>query len=227
MTYDQDAREFGQHVRHGGWRLGLLVARNCRPGQAGRPSLKNCPHVDNYEDETNESTSSDNRVGFREFAKIAGVGHAQVAYYYKAWQLAAQDGKVPPADELDSESEPLQDQLTDDDNTRDLWSKYLHMARESKTAVFKEIEVEVEAKEEAEIETGITPEQEQDIIKAIQEQQEEEQEEEEHHRKKSVDPVKASMAVENAMKAVMSRFEKRVILQAIYDFWLYEREIKE
>ena len=28
MSIDNDAREFGQHLKQGGWRLGLLVARN-------------------------------------------------------------------------------------------------------------------------------------------------------------------------------------------------------
>jgi hypothetical protein len=28
MSVDDDARVFGQHFKQGGWRLGLLVARN-------------------------------------------------------------------------------------------------------------------------------------------------------------------------------------------------------
>ncbi|MCX5045500.1 hypothetical protein OG921_20240 [Aldersonia sp. NBC_00410] len=36
---DDDAREFGQHFKQGGWRLGLLVARNVEHGGAGgRPA---------------------------------------------------------------------------------------------------------------------------------------------------------------------------------------------
>jgi hypothetical protein len=30
MSLDNDAREFGQHFKQGGWRLGLLVARNVK-----------------------------------------------------------------------------------------------------------------------------------------------------------------------------------------------------
>ena len=35
---ERDAAEFGIGVRCGGWRLGLLVARNVEPGTAGRPT---------------------------------------------------------------------------------------------------------------------------------------------------------------------------------------------
>jgi hypothetical protein len=41
-TTELDAREFGIHVRQGGWRLGLLVARNVEPrkGQNERGSRR-------------------------------------------------------------------------------------------------------------------------------------------------------------------------------------------
>lgn len=94
-----DANEFGNHIRSGGWRLGLLVARSVSKGNdaAGR-----APH----------------RISAREFAKRAGMSdHKIVLRYLVAWDAAAKAGEVPPASEL----VPGQDIDLPD---AELWTKY-------------------------------------------------------------------------------------------------------
>lgn len=105
-TVDSDAREFGQHFRQGGWRLGLLVARNVKPGKAGRP--RNRPRVDNFEPqeepsdemledietgedseiaediETGEDLENQGKISISEFAAKADVSKQHIANYYNA-----------------------------------------------------------------------------------------------------------------------------------------------
>lgn len=85
-----DAQEFGQHVRQGGWRLGLLVARNVEKGQGTG---------DNQHSEvrTNVQTS---KVSGEKFARLSGVSRPKVLRYLEAWNLAAEQGVVPPASDL-------------------------------------------------------------------------------------------------------------------------------
>lgn len=83
-----DAQEFGQHVRQGGWRLGLLVARNVEIGEAGRPSMEN------------RNNRSNSKVSGNEFARLSGVSRPKVLRYLAAWNLAAEQGVVPPASDL-------------------------------------------------------------------------------------------------------------------------------
>lgn len=74
VSYEDDAQAFGDHIRHGGdWRYALLVARWVR-----------------VSDETA-------KVSAREFATAAGVSHATVSRYLKAWQAGAESGLVPDA----------------------------------------------------------------------------------------------------------------------------------
>jgi hypothetical protein len=88
MPVDDDAREFGQHFKQGGWRLGLLVARNVEPHKGqGKPR----PPVDEAASPVADEKPS--KVSGTEFAAKAGVSKQCVAYYYKAWQLAADEGK--------------------------------------------------------------------------------------------------------------------------------------
>jgi hypothetical protein len=61
---------------------------------------------------------------------MAGVSKQCVANYYKAWQLAAEDGKCLRAEELAPGEEDLADLEENDDHTREEWSKYLQMAKE-------------------------------------------------------------------------------------------------
>ena len=147
MSLDNDAREFGQHFRQGGWRLGLLVARNVKPGKAGRPP--NRPRVDNFEpqevsedselpedievledNEAAESSENQDKVSISAFAAKAGVSKQYVANYYNAWELAADDGLCPHAEQLSPGEEDRDDIEQDDEHTRELWSVYLQKAKE-------------------------------------------------------------------------------------------------
>ena len=81
----EDAAEFGVHVKAGGWRLGLLVARNVEKGQGGPRTV---------------STGTVSKVTAREFAEASGTSPARVLRYLKAWESAAKDNIVPAADRL-------------------------------------------------------------------------------------------------------------------------------
>lgn len=85
-TVQQDAQEFGIHLRAGGWRLGLLVARNVRPGAGqGRRST---------------SAGTPQKLSIIDFGKQAGVGRERVAAYFDAWEKAAEAEIVPHAADL-------------------------------------------------------------------------------------------------------------------------------
>lgn len=89
MSVERDAVEYGAHIKHGGWRLGLLVARNVQPGKGnGRPPRET------------SSTDEVSKVSAIEFARRAGTSDARVTRHYKAWQAAAAAGLVPDADTL-------------------------------------------------------------------------------------------------------------------------------
>lgn len=94
-TTDDDAREFGEHVKHGGWRLGLLVARSVErgAGSGNRP-----PGV---------------KISVIEFARRSGVGEHRVAKHLDAWEKAADAGHVPHAADL----EPGQEVTLPDQDT--------------------------------------------------------------------------------------------------------------
>lgn len=78
-----DAREFGLHMRQGGWRLGLLVARNVvvAPGRVAPETL--LP-----------------KVNATAFAKIAGTSNDRVLRHLAAWERAANAGLVPHSRDL-------------------------------------------------------------------------------------------------------------------------------
>ena len=79
MTFEQDslveadAREFGLHVRQGGWRMGLVVARNVeRVGPGARTDLGQMTEV--------------KKLSAQSFAERAGLsGHKQVIRYLDRW----------------------------------------------------------------------------------------------------------------------------------------------
>lgn len=82
---DQDAAEFGVHIKAGGWRLGLLVARNVQPGTGeGRPPR-------------NRETLTVVKVSAAEFARLAGTSVPRTLRYFDAWERAADVGLVPHA----------------------------------------------------------------------------------------------------------------------------------
>lgn len=116
-----DAQEFGRAVRCGGWRLGLLVARNVAPAKAGRPAAENA---------SLEMDSA--KVSMTKFAEIAGVSQSHVSYYYKAWELAAKAGLVPSAQSVDPGEENIDvetDSIEDDENPRTQWSWFYSLAK--------------------------------------------------------------------------------------------------
>src|SRR5215471_9676598 len=82
---EHDAREFGLHVKQGGWRLGLLVARNVERGAGGPRTGSSDPVA---------------KVTIREFAEQAETSHARIGRYLLAWEAAAEEGLVPLADDL-------------------------------------------------------------------------------------------------------------------------------
>lgn len=88
-----DAKEYGRHVRQGGWRLGLLVARcveKSRPGPV-------------------RHDRDDPRVSASEFARIAGGGDGatnRVLRYLDAWNKAAEAGIVPDVSKLNPGVDP-------------------------------------------------------------------------------------------------------------------------
>lgn len=83
-----DAREFGLHMRQGGWRLGLLVARNVAvaPGRVAPETL--LP-----------------KVNATEFARRAGTSNDRVLRHLAAWERAANAGLVPHARDLNPGSD--------------------------------------------------------------------------------------------------------------------------
>lgn len=85
MTTREDAREFGLHITHGGWRLGLLVARSVEKGTpAHRPV----------------TTVTGAKVSARQFAEDSGTSANRVLRYLAAWDKAAAAGWVPRAETL-------------------------------------------------------------------------------------------------------------------------------
>ncbi|MFC8272249.1 hypothetical protein ACFUJR_06845 [Streptomyces sp. NPDC057271] len=80
----RDAREFGAYARTGGWAFALKVARSVRPG--GQAA-----------DETGDSGA---KVSAKAFAELAECSPERVMRYYKAWDMAADDGLVPQFEAL-------------------------------------------------------------------------------------------------------------------------------
>lgn len=105
---EMDAKEFGEHVRNGGWRLGLLVARSVEPNFGeGRPS------------KTGE-ISPVFKISARAFARQAGnIDKNTVNKYLTAWNLAAADGLVPPV-MVPGQSFEFDDEV----HTPEAWKKY-------------------------------------------------------------------------------------------------------
>lgn len=122
---DCDATEFGSHFRQGGWRLGLLVARNCEPKQ-GQRNLATSGEV------TSPQVAKSNKLSCEQFAAKAGVSASTVKYYYAAWESAAEAGYCLSAKELNPGQDDLEDFDEDDYERREIWSKFYQKAREPK-----------------------------------------------------------------------------------------------
>jgi len=85
---EADAREFGLHVKQGGWRLGLLVARSVE---------KNAGDGVNRDDEGVTTVTHQGKVSAREFARRSGTSAPRVLRYLTAWNKAASKRHVLPA----------------------------------------------------------------------------------------------------------------------------------
>jgi hypothetical protein len=91
MSVSQDAREFGLHLKQGGWRLGLLVARNVEKGKGTGGDSKRHRN-DRY---------GGGKVSAQEFARESVYGTApRVLRHLAAWERAADEGLVPHAADL-------------------------------------------------------------------------------------------------------------------------------
>ncbi|MET7702384.1 hypothetical protein [Streptomyces sp. NPDC005485] len=103
----RDAREFGAYARTGGWAFALKVARSVRPG--------------------GQAAGETPKISAKEFAELAGCSPERVMRYYKAWDMAADDGLVPQFEAL----APGEDiELPD----ADIWLSY-YSSRNSATSV--------------------------------------------------------------------------------------------
>jgi hypothetical protein len=95
-----DAQEFGLHLKQGGWRLGLLVARDVEPGEGH--GIKRTDRSDSgkvsaqwFAERASKAAGTDERIW-----------HPKVMRYYRAWERYAAKGKVPHASELSPGDEP-------------------------------------------------------------------------------------------------------------------------
>ena len=86
---EQAAADFGRHSKGGGgWALGLAVAACVEPGTGnGRPGNRS-------------DRAGFGKVSATEFARQSGTSKDRVMRYLKAWQNAAEQHLVAPADEL-------------------------------------------------------------------------------------------------------------------------------
>lgn len=127
---EMDAKEFGEHVRNGGWRLGLLVARNVKSG-AGAGARTDLA----------ENSARLIKISSRAFARQAGnITDKTVGKYLDAWNMAAADGHVVPSSSL-SPGQEVDFSETDDDGelilTPKLWDSYFKpKGEENETSVF-------------------------------------------------------------------------------------------
>jgi hypothetical protein len=81
-----DARFVGAFIRGGSWEVGLRIARRVQPG-IGQGT-------------TSSKSGQSNRISLRDFAAAAFVSTTTISTYLKAWELAADDGRVEHAADL-------------------------------------------------------------------------------------------------------------------------------
>lgn len=102
----QDAKEFGQHVRMGGWRLGLLVARNVKPGTGGPRTGTNTPVSKITARQFAEEANIGIPKGTKTRPNLDRISHERVIAYLTGWETAAEAGHVPHAADLAPTEEP-------------------------------------------------------------------------------------------------------------------------
>lgn len=108
MTTLTDAEEFGVHLKAGGWRLGLLVARNVKPNGHGGDRRS-----------SSSRNLNDGKVNATTFAEQSKTSASRVLRFLEAWERAADAGHVPHAAELLPGDEV---ELPDDEKTA--WSGF-------------------------------------------------------------------------------------------------------
>lgn len=86
----QDAREFGEYSKAGGWVFALKVARCVQPGtpSSGNSSNPNSPPKELR------------KVSAAEFSRLANCSVKRVMRYFRAWEQAVKDGIVPSCEQL-------------------------------------------------------------------------------------------------------------------------------
>lgn len=94
---EMDAHEFGLHLKQGGWRLGLLVARDVEPGEGESSGVVRSDRA---------GLAEGQKISAVRFAEMAGTHHSRVMRYYRAWERYAAKGRVPHASELSPGDEP-------------------------------------------------------------------------------------------------------------------------
>lgn len=93
-SIEQDAQEYGAHVRGGDWRLGLLVARNVEKGRNDAKFGAESPGAGDLPD------PEDRKISIVAFAAKAKVGKEKVGNHLNMWEKAAAAGLVPAASGL-------------------------------------------------------------------------------------------------------------------------------
>lgn len=93
-----DAVEYGHHVKQGGWRLALLVARNVAKG-VGTANLRNQKTPANV----GSGRPGSEKVTIAAFAKASGVSQERISAHLAAWDKAAADPdmRIPSSSDLD------------------------------------------------------------------------------------------------------------------------------
>lgn len=134
-----DAKEFGEHVRNGGWRLGLLVARSVEVGAGNGVPLSGPTSPKNEGSQNCEAFKKLSLAAFSRKASMSSGGNT-VRKYLDAWNMAAADGHVPASSML-SPGQEVDFSQTDDDGelilTPKLWDSYFKpKGDENDTTVF-------------------------------------------------------------------------------------------
>lgn len=87
-----DALDYGRHVKQGGWRLGLLVARNVEKGKG---------HGGDRKSDQRHDRDVDPKVSAQEFGRLSGTSANRVLRHLEAWEAASAAGHVPTSAELE------------------------------------------------------------------------------------------------------------------------------
>lgn len=103
MSYEEDVRFVGAFVRGGDWEVGLRVARNV----VGSGQVRGI------------------RVSKEKFSEDSGLSVRTVIRYYEAWQAAAADSYVDPAESL----MPDDEYDWTDEHTKERWDSFYSTAR--------------------------------------------------------------------------------------------------